>query len=95
MSKIRKKYIITFENTTYATLNPNPYLHLLFISCIFCRARYNAGIMFLFQILTANFLAQTEALMKGKSEKEARVELEAAKMSPKDLEHILPHKVPV
>ncbi|XP_053401510.1 glucose-6-phosphate isomerase-like [Mercenaria mercenaria] len=45
------------------------------------------------QILTANFLAQTEALMKGKTTAEAKAELEAAKMSPQDLEHILPHKV--
>ena len=41
----------------------------------------------------ANFLAQTEALMMGKTEEEARKELEASKMSPADLEHILPHKV--
>lgn len=45
------------------------------------------------EILTANFLAQTEALMKGKTVAEARAELEAAKMPPQDLEHILPHKV--
>ena len=41
----------------------------------------------------ANFLAQTEALMKGKTSKEAKKELEAAKMSPEDVKHILPHKV--
>ncbi|XP_060080128.1 glucose-6-phosphate isomerase-like [Ylistrum balloti] len=45
------------------------------------------------QILLANFLAQTEALMKGKTTAEARAELEASDMNPKDLEHILPHKV--
>lgn len=45
------------------------------------------------EILTANFLAQTEALMKGKTEAVARAELEAAKMSPDDINHILPHKV--
>ena len=41
----------------------------------------------------ANFLAQTEALMKGKSTAEARAELEKSGMKPEDLEHILPHKV--
>ncbi|XP_052816806.1 glucose-6-phosphate isomerase-like [Mya arenaria] len=45
------------------------------------------------EILLANFLAQTEALMKGKSEDVARAELEAAKMSPDDIKAILPHKV--
>lgn len=45
------------------------------------------------EILLANFLAQTEALMMGKTEKEAKAELEAAKMAPADIDHILPHKV--
>lgn len=45
------------------------------------------------EILLANFLAQTEALMMGKTEDEARKELQATKMSPEELEHILPHKV--
>lgn len=45
------------------------------------------------EILTANFLAQTEALMRGKSTEEARKELEAAKMPTEQLEKILPHKV--
>ena len=31
--------------------------------------------------------------MMGKSEKDARKELEATKMSKEELEHILPHKV--
>lgn len=46
-----------------------------------------------FQILTANFLAQTEALMKGKTKEEAKEELSKSGMSSADLEHILPHKV--
>lgn len=46
-----------------------------------------------FQILMANFLAQTEALMKGKTPDEARKELEAAGMSGEALERLLPHKV--
>uniref|UniRef100_A0A4W3JAH3 Glucose-6-phosphate isomerase n=1 Tax=Callorhinchus milii TaxID=7868 RepID=A0A4W3JAH3_CALMI len=45
------------------------------------------------KILTANFLAQTEALMKGKTEDEARAELEASGMSGEKLKQITPHKV--
>lgn len=45
------------------------------------------------QILLANFLAQTEALMRGKSTEEARKELQAAGKSPEDSEKLLPHKV--
>lgn len=45
------------------------------------------------QILVANFLAQTEALMKGKTTEEARKELEASGLSGEALEKILPHKV--
>lgn len=46
-----------------------------------------------FQILLANFLAQTEALMKGKTKEEARSELEKTGLSGASLEKILPHKV--
>nr|BAF91557.1 phosphoglucose isomerase-1 [Osteoglossum bicirrhosum] len=45
------------------------------------------------KILTANFLAQTEALMKGKKPEEARKELEASGLSGEALEKLLPHKV--
>ncbi|XP_047205238.1 glucose-6-phosphate isomerase a [Girardinichthys multiradiatus] len=45
------------------------------------------------KILVANFLAQTEALMKGKTAEEARKELEAAGMSGDALGNLLPHKV--
>ena len=45
------------------------------------------------QILLANFLAQTEALMRGKTKEEARAELEKDGVSGDRLEHILPHKV--
>ncbi|RVE71405.1 hypothetical protein OJAV_G00051430 [Oryzias javanicus] len=45
------------------------------------------------KILTANFLAQTEALMKGKTADEARGELEAAGLKGDALEKLLPHKV--
>uniref|UniRef100_A0A3P9K8L6 Glucose-6-phosphate isomerase n=1 Tax=Oryzias latipes TaxID=8090 RepID=A0A3P9K8L6_ORYLA len=45
------------------------------------------------KILMANFLAQTEALMKGKTADEARRELEAAGLKGEALEKLLPHKV--
>jgi glucose-6-phosphate isomerase len=44
------------------------------------------------QILLSNFFAQTEALMKGKTEAEVRTELEAAGMSGEPLERLVPHK---
>jgi glucose-6-phosphate isomerase len=44
-------------------------------------------------ILLANFFAQTEALMKGKTEDEARAELKAASVSPERIDVIAPHKV--
>ncbi|CAH1111299.1 unnamed protein product [Psylliodes chrysocephalus] len=45
------------------------------------------------KLLLANFLAQTEALMKGKSAGQAREELQKSGMSNEDVEKILPHKV--
>uniref|UniRef100_A0A1I7ZWI3 Glucose-6-phosphate isomerase n=2 Tax=Steinernema glaseri TaxID=37863 RepID=A0A1I7ZWI3_9BILA len=45
------------------------------------------------QILLANFFAQTEALMKGKTPEEAEKELLAAGMSADQVKTILPHKV--
>ena len=44
-------------------------------------------------MLLANFFAQTEALMKGKTDEEARAELDAAGLGGEDLESLLPHKV--
>ena len=44
-------------------------------------------------MLLANFFAQTEALMKGKTEKEACAELKAARKTPAEIEKLLPHKV--
>ncbi len=44
-------------------------------------------------ILLSNFFAQPEALMKGKTTAEARVELEAAGLRGEELEKLLPHKV--
>ncbi len=44
-------------------------------------------------VLLSNFFAQTEALMRGKTEDEARQELEAAGVSPERIAQILPHKV--
>ncbi len=43
--------------------------------------------------LLSNFFAQTEALMKGKTEAEARTELQQAGLSGDPLEQLLPHKV--
>jgi len=44
-------------------------------------------------MLLSNFFAQTEALMRGKTEEEARRELEAAGMSAERIALILPHKI--
>ncbi|WP_429886041.1 glucose-6-phosphate isomerase [Geoalkalibacter halelectricus] len=44
-------------------------------------------------ILLSNFLAQTEALMRGKTEAEARAELEAEGKSAEAVAALLPHKV--
>jgi glucose-6-phosphate isomerase len=43
-------------------------------------------------ILIANFLAQTEALMKGKSEEEVRAELTGSGLSVQELERVVPAK---
>jgi glucose-6-phosphate isomerase len=45
------------------------------------------------RILMSNFFAQTEALMKGKSEEEVRSELEGSGLSKEEIARILPHKV--
>lgn len=45
------------------------------------------------KILMANFLAQTEALMKGKTTEEAKAELEAGGLKGEALDKLLPHKV--
>ncbi|MFO1056489.1 MAG: glucose-6-phosphate isomerase [Dongiaceae bacterium] len=44
-------------------------------------------------MLIANFLAQTEALMRGKTEAEARAELAAQGLSGEALDRLVPHKV--
>jgi glucose-6-phosphate isomerase len=44
-------------------------------------------------ILLSNFFAQTEALMKGKTEAEVRAELEAQGVAGAEIEKLLPHKV--
>lgn len=43
--------------------------------------------------LLSNFLAQTEALMRGKTEKEAREELKAQGCAPPEVDKLAPHKV--
>ena len=45
------------------------------------------------RILLANYLAQTEALMRGKTADEARAELVAEGRPPADVERLVPHKV--
>jgi glucose-6-phosphate isomerase len=44
------------------------------------------------EILLANFFAQTEALMKGKSEDEVRTELEKSGMPKDQIDKLVPHK---
>jgi glucose-6-phosphate isomerase len=44
------------------------------------------------EILLANFFAQTEALMKGKTEDEVRKELEKSGMARPDIDALVPHK---
>lgn len=44
-------------------------------------------------VLLANYFAQTRALMKGKTEAEARAELEAAGYSEEVIKNVLPHKI--
>jgi glucose-6-phosphate isomerase len=43
-------------------------------------------------ILLANFFAQTEALMRGKTENEARAELEKQKLAPERIAELVTHK---
>ena len=45
------------------------------------------------QMLMANFFAQTEALMKGKTRSEVESELQAAGLSQKEIEKLAPYKV--
>ncbi|GMR20557.1 MAG: glucose-6-phosphate isomerase [Gammaproteobacteria bacterium] len=45
------------------------------------------------EILASHFLAQTEALMRGKTEQEVRQELQAQGLAPEAIERLLPHKV--
>ena len=45
------------------------------------------------EILLSNYFAQTEALMKGKTEDEARSELLASGLDPDTAEALMPHKV--
>jgi glucose-6-phosphate isomerase len=44
------------------------------------------------QVLLANFFAQTEALMRGKTIDEARAELEAQRLPPERVRELAPHK---
>jgi glucose-6-phosphate isomerase len=44
------------------------------------------------EVLLANFFAQTEALMRGKTPEEARAELVAQKLPPARVDELVPHK---
>jgi glucose-6-phosphate isomerase len=44
------------------------------------------------EVLLANYFAQTEALMRGKTPEEARAELEAQKLPPSRVAELVPHK---
>ncbi|MCJ8166235.1 glucose-6-phosphate isomerase [Pontibacter sp. E15-1] len=44
-------------------------------------------------LLLSNFFAQTEALMKGKTEEEVREELSSKNLSSDELEQLVPHKI--
>ncbi|MDP9152577.1 MAG: glucose-6-phosphate isomerase [Myxococcota bacterium] len=44
------------------------------------------------EVLLANFFAQTEALMRGKTTEEARSELAAQRLSPARIDELAPHK---
>jgi glucose-6-phosphate isomerase len=44
------------------------------------------------EVLLANFFAQTEALMRGKTPEEARRELQAQGLAPERVEELVPHK---
>ena len=44
------------------------------------------------EVLLANYFAQTEALMRGKTQEEARAELEAQKLPPERVKALVPHK---
>jgi glucose-6-phosphate isomerase len=44
------------------------------------------------EVLLANYFAQTEALMKGKTPEEAKAELEAQKLPPARVAELVPHK---
>jgi glucose-6-phosphate isomerase len=44
------------------------------------------------EVLLANFFAQTEALMRGKTQEEVRAELEGQKLPPERVRELAPHK---
>jgi glucose-6-phosphate isomerase len=60
-----------------------------FIAC--CQSHHALGGHH--EILLANFFAQTEALMLGKSAAEAREDMLAQKLKPEEIQRLLPHRV--
>jgi glucose-6-phosphate isomerase len=45
------------------------------------------------EILLANFFSQTEALMRGRTEREAEAGMRAAGLAPEEIRRLLPHRV--
>ena len=64
---------------------------LLLISLNFSNEKVRGGIHH--TVLLANFLAQTEALMTGKTREQATDEMRAAKMDEAQIQKIVAHKV--
>ena len=81
---------ITGQHAFYQSLHQGTRLvpadFLVPIESFHCNPRHQ-------NLLMANAFAQTEALMKGKTEQQAHDELEAAKLSADTFERLLPHKI--
>lgn len=60
-----------------------------FIGC--CQSHYALGSHH--EILISNFLAQTEALMRGRTGDEAKTEMQAQGLAQGDIAHLAPHRV--
>jgi glucose-6-phosphate isomerase len=60
-----------------------------FIGC--CQSHHALGSHH--EILMSNFFAQTEALMRGKTAEEAREDMLAQGLAPRDAEKLIPHRV--
>jgi len=70
-----------------------PFNNILFICYYIFLFVYFVQIAPHHTILLANFFAQTEALMKGKNENEARAELQKSGLNAEQIDSLLPHKL--